>query len=490
MKPQDSSKGQPPIALQANAVQPLALQTLADVDGPGVALRAQLRDPAEDVEAVNRLWTRIESSTNETGRADVVFERPTRSWRNGRVLLLAACFSSLAFVGGVLVGRVDLRDTEDARPRAANEDNLHDSVFATGSLEKSFVLPNGSALTLKPDSLVEVLRTSPDSMTLSLLRGGVSIEASEGQSFAVLAGEARVTAAAGSHVSLTRNAEDVDVRVAQGEAEVSSPAGRHRIEQGQSMASVPTYAWMLSQRQPSPSPAPDEEALTPTPTPTVAHPKTNPEDAPEVEVVPIPAAPPAPVASLRNWLALATQGKYDDAFDALQEGVGFETTLATAQSATELTALSEIAGRKHPALRLRALHRAADEFAGEADGRAAAAELALLYQQSNRELAAKYRQIGSQASALAETLHCSELRGFTADSNPVERRHLAARALEYATTYPKGTCSEQAAYILAETKADVPPEPAASATSTASGAASSAPNAPPESTSSAPPKSP
>lgn len=432
------------------------------------ALRAQLRDPAEDAAVVGRLWARIDTSVSganvSQGASELAAPAFTgsRSWRTGRVLLLAASFAALAFGGGVYVGGVALK--EEAPVLAADPDRPTDSIFASGSKEKSFVLPNGSALTLKPDSLVEVLRTSTDSMTLSLLRGSVSIEASEGQSFAVLAGEARVTAAAGSHVSLTRNAEDVDVRVAQGAAEVSSPAGRHRIEQGQALARVPTYAWTLSQHQPTPRPEPDEEAVTPPSPAPVAQPKATPESTSQPEVAP-PAPtnlPPAPIASLRSWRALANQGKYDEAFDALQEGVGFEATLANAQSATELTALSEIAGRKHPELRLRALHRAADEFASEADGRAAAAELALLYQSSNRELAAKYRQIGSQASALAETLFCSELRGFSADSNPVERRHLRARALEYATTYPKGTCAEQANYILAETKADAPPEPAPS----------------------------
>lgn len=471
MKPQDSSKGSSP--------------ELSATETPvGPALRAYLRDPASDTDVVNKLWTRIEASTTDAGTNVVAFERPRRTW--GRALLVAACFSSFAFVGGVFVGRLNTSES-DTRALAVDEGKAQDSVFATGSLEKSFVLPNGSALTLQPDSLVEVLRTSTESMTLSLLRGGVSVEASEGQSFAVLAGEARVTAAAGSHVSLTRNAEDVDVRVAEGAVEVSSPAGRHRIEQGQSLARVPTYAWMLSQQQPSPTPRADEEAVAPAPTTSVFQPKTTPRDAPEVEPTPTTTAPPAPVASLRNWRVLANQGKYDDAFDALQEGVGFATTLANAQSATELTALSEIAGRKHPELRLRALHRAADEFAGEADGRAAAAELALLYQTTNRELAAKYRQIGSQASALAETLHCSELRGFTAESNPVERRHLAARALEYVTTYPKGTCSEQAAYILTETRADAPPEPVPSAEE-----APSAPSAQPptEPSASAAPKAP
>jgi hypothetical protein len=362
---------------------------------------------------------------------------------------LAACLSAAAFAAGVFVGRDSLS------PRLATvstpEDNSTATVFATGTTERSFVLPSGSSLSLKPDSLVEVVRTSADSVTLSLLRGSVSVDGASNQAFAVLAGEARVTAAAGSRVSLTRRAEDVDVSVQAGAVEVSSPAGRHRILEGQSMASVPTYAWVFSNDH-SPTREPQSPPVTPSPITARSPKEPAQEREPEVAV----QVPQAPAAPLPNWRSLANDGRYDEAAKALEAGVGLQTAIATAQSASELMSLSEIAGlaMRNPELRLRALHRAADEFATEPLGSAAAALLADNYQATNRELATKYRQIGSQAPALAETMHCQELRSFTVDANPVERRHLATRAAEYQHTYPKGTCRDQAAYVLAETKGD------------------------------------
>jgi hypothetical protein len=417
---------------------------------------------AADPEQVDRVWARIERSLDGAPRVAAA-PRPSRAW------LLAACFGALAFAGGVLVGRGTLWGgaPDSGLPTADVESS--NTLFATGTKANSFVLPSGSTLTLQPDSLVEVVRSSRDSVTLSLLRGGLSVEGAADQSFAVLAGEARVTAAAGSRVSLTRRSDDVDVAVESGSAEVSSPAGRHRVLSGQSLSSVPTYAWTLSVG-PERKPPPD---VAPTPSPRTPPNRKTPREEIAPEESPAPVAPAAPVASLRNWRSLANEGQYDAAYEALEEGVGFETTIATAQSASELMSLSEIAGRKHPTLRMRALHRAADEFASEPLGRAAAAELAGIYERTNKELAAKYRQIGSQAPALAEMLHCSELRSFGADSKPAERQHLTQRAVEYVRLYPKGTCLEQAAYILSETKTDASPAPSASA-SAQPGAAPSA----------------
>lgn len=421
-------------------------------------LRAS-QDPAQ----VDRIWARLERSLDGAPRV-VAAPRPSRAW------LLAACFGALAFAGGFLVGRGTGLEGEASAPTADVESS--NTLFATGTKENRFVLPSGSTLYMQPDSLVEVVRSSPESVTLSLLRGGLSVEGAADQSFAVLAGEARVTAAAGSRVSLTRRSDDVDVAVESGSAEVNSPAGRHRVLSGQSLSSVPTYAWTLS-IGPEPKPTSD---VAPSPSSRSLPNQKVPREAVVPEESPTPVVAPTPVASLRNWRSLANEGQYDAAYEALEEGVGFETTIATAQSASELMSLSEIAGRKHPALRMRALHRAADEFANEPLGRAAAAELAGIYERSNKELAAKYRQIGSQAPALTETLHCAELRSFGIDSKPAERQHLTQRAVEYVRLYPKGTCLEQAAYILSETKADAPPAPSASSSAQPAPNSSAAPS--------------
>ena len=439
--------------------------------------QADLRDPA-NAERVERIWARVAHGLPEAGPpARARNSQPSRIW------LAAACLSAAAFAAGVFVGRDSL--SQRLATVSTPEDNSTSTVFATGTTERSFVLPSGSSLSLKPDSLVEVVRTSADSVTLSLLRGSVSVDGASNQAFAVLAGEARVTAAAGSRVSLTRRAEDVDVSVQAGAVEVSSPAGRHRILEGQSMASVPTYAWVFSNDH-SQSREPQSPPVTPSPTARSPKEPTQ-EREPEVAV----QVPQAPAATLPNWRSLANDGRYDEAAKALEAGVGLQTAIATAQSASELMSLSEIAGlaMRNPELRLRALHRAADEFATEPLGSAAAALLADNYQATNRELATKYRQIGSQAPALAETMHCQELRSFTVEANPVERRHLATRAAEYQHTYPKGTCRDQAAYVLAETKGDqalaepapsqaAPGEPTAAPSGSAVSPATSASSAP------------
>jgi hypothetical protein len=403
-----------------------------------------LRSHAGDAR-VERIWQRVQP------------ELPTRLRRPRSVarsvLLAAAAFS--VFGVGLAIGRMTLdaeldaslwADAETAVLRASNDAPMVD-VFAAGSNPRSFMLPRGAKLSLEPSSLVELVEVSDGSITLTLLQGNATVDATTAEgSFFVLAGEARVSAPAGSSMSLARGESDIDVVVASGAVEVFSPAGRHLVKRGQALAHVPTVTKVSELGDIEPADEPVRVAMVP---PRREHgmaaqrSPSEPSPVSPADVVVTPAVEPA----APSWLTLVSSNKYDEALEVIEKGPGLEATIKNAQSAAELMALSDIAGSKRPALRIRALHRVADEFASDPSAPAAAYYLSRIYESSDKVLASKYREKMKQAAALSELAICSELKVMSTATD-AELAAAVQKATEYLGSYPKGSCVEDANSIL------------------------------------------
>lgn len=442
-----------------------------------------LRDHA-DPERIERVWERVRAEA-PVGAAF----KPARS--SGRPFLLMAAALGLLGLGVAIGVAVPSRDGSMQRETAAAP--LAD-VFATGTKERSFALPGGGTLALERDSLVEVVELADGHVTLNLLRGGATVDAIE-LPVLVVAGEARVSAAAGSSVAMARRESDVDVLVSQGTAEVSSPAGRHVVGRGQALAHVPTVKAVA--RVEPPSLEPTNENATPTSStarPTVALVHGSPEIAPTPVNEPIAVSP--------SWLVLAGNLKYEDAYDALQQGAGLEATIQNAQSAGELYLLADIAGSKKKVdLHVRALRRVADEFSSDPRASAAAMELASIYENSDKTLAAKYRDIAGRAAAFKEPVLCRELRELTPDAKGEYDAEAARKAAEYLAKFPGSSCDDEAHEILERASKSATPAPSSSAAPSGSPAPSGsaappsapapgAPSAPPSATPSSKPAAP
>lgn len=429
-----------------------------------------LRDHA-DPERIERIWERVRVEAQVAGAAAPRAVRPAKT---GRALLLVA--AALGLLGaGIGIG-VSVSDADRALVRETAQAPLAD-VFATGTKERSFALPGGGKLLLERDSLVEVVELRADQVTLSLLRGSAVVDATE-LSVMVVAGEARVAAPAGSSVALARRDADVDVLVSQGSVEVTSPAGHHVVGRGQALAHVPTVKVVSARVDPQEVDPVQPTPVSPTARPTVAL-HSPPEIAPTPVVEPIAVAP--------SWLVLAGNTKYEDAFDALEQGAGLEATIQNAQSARELMLLVDIAGAKKKLdLRVRALRRVADEFSSDPNASAAAMELSLLYDKTDKALASKYRDLASRASAFKEPVLCRELRELSPDAKGEYDAAAVAKASEYLAKFPGASCDDDAREIVGHAAKQPTPTPSSSAEPAPSASASGASTAAPPGKSSTP----
>ncbi len=396
----------------------------------------------DDHDRVERIWSRVKDDLPGAARTG----SPARA-----IMLLAA--AAAVFGVGIGVGRVTSPATDAVELSAAGDAPLTD-VFAAGSQARSFALPRGGKLLLEPDSMVEVVEVGQGHITLSLLRGAASVDATTAEgSFHVVAGAAHVSAPAGSSMSLARRHDDIDVLVSDGSVEVTSPAGRHTVNRGQALAHVPTVALVSSHGEPPPQPvqvaiAPHDRRLKRTPGEPLV--PANPD-----VIAPAPVEPAPP-----SWMVLADNVKWDEALEALEKTGGLDATIRNAQSARELIALSDVAGQKRPDARIRALRRVADEFGADPLSQAAAMELSAYYQATDKALAAKYGEKAKQAAAFHELALCNEIRNLLDSDSPATA--MVSKANEYLSKYPKGSCVEDANTLLEEagTKKDKPAEPA------------------------------
>jgi TolA-binding protein len=342
-------------------------------------------------------------------------------------------------------------------------------VLAAGSQQRTFPLQGGGGLTLSPGSTIEVER-SGSLVTLSLLQGEASIDSAD-RNLTVVAGDARINTQSGSVISVRRNADDVDVKVDRGSANVSSPAGPSQLAENQ-RATVPLHA-----------------AISAAPTDAVVH------RARDRALPPRPRkSPQASLAKLANVAEWFTHYPADGpGAIALLRKQGVDKAIAQAHSAAELSAIAELMSGDQGAV-IQADERLLHDYPNDQRAALAARELGRIYEaRGNAARAKEYREKGEALTKSATTggdaLFCNMIRHET------DKTKAALMAKEYLDKYPDGECRDEfERQVQAEASAPPSPVPSSSASpsapppvpggdpadvGTATPAASSAPKAPP-----------
>lgn len=415
--------------------------------------RSDLSEKGADQARVERIWKRVREDL-PAPLPSAPAKVPYRA-RGGRAtLLLAATFG--VFAAGIVIGR----SGSQPPPTAGVEQDKSESsamvdVFAAGTRGRSFSLPGGGRVHLDPDSMVEVVAVSDARVQLSLLRGGATFEPSS-LPIEVVAGEARISAPAGSSVSLARRESDLDVLVPSGSSSVDVrwPEGHDVVTAGHTLPHVPIVATLSANEvrprqfervEPSPDPVTQRDRIAPSRSPD-ASPRT-PQDSTGPNGGPALTA----VEQTPTWMALYSSNKLPEALSALDKAGGLESNIGSAQSVRELWALWELAqeGQKSD-LAVRALRRLADDFGSDPSVAVAALQLADYYEASDKQLAAKYRNKAAQAKALAEVALCGEVRSAMGEN--VSAEEAIQTASKYLKDFPKGTCASDAQSLLEDAR--------------------------------------
>lgn len=408
-----------------------------------------LRDDLATDERVDRIWGRLEQEL-VTARVKPV-ARPSRT----AVWALAATFA--AFGVGLFAGRIVWREQPTTMsPVLPTNDRTTVDVFAAGTQERTYALPGGGTITLAPGSTIELERSGGSNMQLRLVSGEASIDTVQGsqQSLAIVSGEATVATAPGSVVNVSQRADNLDVRVVGGSAEVSSPAGTRALRKGDQMNGVPTHT---------------TSAIVAPPVGRVASARTaHSTSANEPPVAQVAVAP--------GWRELHRADNFAEAVAELKKQGGIGSAVQNAKSDGELMALSDLARWKgtDPSAGMLALRRVADEFGSTQNGVLAAKQLGQIYDNAGQpELAKKYRdQAGAQKGVMSEDALCDQMR---AEHKNGHKDEAARRASEYLGKYPNGRCKDEARSIQSGDAAedvyspsdDAPAAPTSSASSTA-----------------------
>lgn len=393
---------------------------------------ADLRDHADEAR-IGRIWDRLEH--------DLTGVEPAPRAGGATFALIAAAIG--AFAGGVFVGKsVWEGDAPAAIPAVVSSDRPKMDVFAAGSTEETFSLPGGGQLTLQPGATMEIVSSEGAALTLRLVQGDAVVDTRsvpEAAGVAIEAGEARLAAAAGSIVRLDRDRAGVDVgvNVTDGSVTVTSPRGREEVKPGQEGVRVPIRADRTSR-------APSAERPTRTFVP-----------APRNTAEPVAEAAPLTVAQPAGWYALHREGQWNEAAKALKVQ-GFDHAINQATSAAELIAIADLAGGGPLASkayeRVLAMPGVDATYAG-----IAARYLGKIYEKSDPELAKKYfERAGASLGVIGDDALCHQIR--TAKNND----EAAAKAKEYVTQYPNGSCKDEAERILQgdeESDEDTAPAP-------------------------------
>jgi hypothetical protein len=306
--------------------------------------------------------------------------------------------------------------------------------------------------------MIELERAGGSDLRLRLLSGEAALDTAQaGQgALAIVSGEATVATEPGSLVQVQKRDDNLDVRVASGSAQVSSPAGTRALRKGEQMDGVPTRTTTT--------------ALSPT-----AVRGTSPMHTTRAAQN---DAPVAQVAVAPGWREFYRDGSFAEALDTLkQQPGGIAGAVANAKNADDLMAISDIARSKggDAQAAIRALHRVADEFGGTANGPLAARSLSKYYDSAGQaDLAKKYLAQAAQKGVLSEDAMCAML----AEGNAANKDEASARAKEYLGKYPNGRCKDDANRILSGGDADGDGEPSSSADPPAPSAPAPAPSAP------------
>lgn len=456
-----------------------------------------LRDLADD-ERVDRIWARLAPEL-PVAPASAGLHAAARP----RFVQLLVAASLSTFAVGLAVGHFaggGSSETELSATSLAESPAI--DVLAAGSERRTFVLPSGARVMLEPEALVEVAQHGDGGVSLRLMRGMAAFDASGASGpMAILAGEARLSAPSGSVVSVRRNERDVDVRVAGGAVEIVTPSGRRVVSNSDGELRVPIVSAVsrleVAQDPAEPS-AKDWEAsrwedARADRARTAERSPARSDGSPAVDDPPgelaIVAAPP-------SWLQRYHRYEFDEAYRMLESGGGLASAIDTAQRASDLMALADIARTKsQTAQALRALDRVVGEFPSDPNATVAAMTLGRMYESmGNRALAAKYFAQAGKSAIFEEDVLCRELRARGGESPP--SAGLVGQAKSFLAKFPEGSCRELAESIVAEgaDAAESPDEspraPENDATKPGS-APSGAPSAPPSSAppSSAPPSS-
>jgi len=377
-----------------------------------------LRDVASE-ERVERIWGRLEQ--------DIVTLR-ARPARASRTMVWAVAATFAAFGVGLFAGRVVWKErTGGPSPVVATTDRATVDVFAAGTQERTYTLPGGGSVTLTPGSMIEVERVGGSDVRLRLLAGEASLDTAQasGQALAIVSGEATVATAPGSVVHVRQRADNLDVGVSSGSAQVSSPAGTRALGKGERMDDVPTRTTTTSAQQPV--------RVAPLHTARVAR-----NDGSPASVVAV-----APT----GWREQHVANKWPEALDLLkQQPGGIAGAVDSAKSAAELMAISDVARQKggDASQGIRALRRVADEFSASAYASTAAYTLGNHFAASQPDLAKKYREQAAQKGVLSEDALCAQI---AADHTAGNKDEAATRASEYLGKYPNGRCKDEAQRI-------------------------------------------
>jgi ferric-dicitrate binding protein FerR (iron transport regulator) len=410
-----------------------------------------LRDLADD-ERVDRIWARLAPEL-PVAPASAGLHASARP----RFVQLLVAASLSTFAVGLAVGHFAGGGASEAELRATSlAESPAIDVLAAGSERRTFVLPTGARVLLEPEALVEVAQHGDGGVSLRLMRGMAAFDASGASGpMAILAGEARLSAPSGSVVSVRRNERDVNVHVAGGAVEIVTPNGRRVVSNSDGELRVPIVSAVshLEIAKDPAEPAPRdweasrwEDARAERNRAAERSPSRN-DGAPAVDDAPgevaIVAAPP-------SWLQRYHRYEFDEAYRMLESNGGLSAAIDSAQRASDLMALADIARTKSQTPQaLRALDRVVAEFPSDPNATVAAMTLGRMYESmGNRELSAKYFAHAGKSAIFEEDVLCRELRARGGESPP--SAGLVGQAKSFLTKFPEGSCRELAESIVAE----------------------------------------
>ncbi|WP_437278454.1 FecR domain-containing protein [Sorangium sp. So ce375] len=411
---------------------------------------ADLRDHATE-ERIARVWDRIEHDLGARERS---------SPRRAGVAAMLAAATFAAFGGGLWLGKAIWSEEQAASaPTAvapANDAPSLVDVFAAGSQGRTFQLPGGGTISLTAGTTVEVEQADGGALTLRLVQGEAwldTVSATRTAALAIVAGEARLAAAAGSVLRVKHNVDAIDVNVADGSVKLTSPAGSRELGRGDVEEGVP-----IRQRI----------AVVAPPEPRRARTASTPRSSAEVAPVEPPATA-APVAAAPDWRARYNAGNVAEALQSLQQqSGGIDGAIASAKTARELMDLSDLLRAKggDRAAAMRAFARVVEGFPSDANAPIAAYKLGDMYASMGEQaLAARYYEQARSLSPegnLAEDSFCKRIRAEVVAGNKEEASQMAK---EYVAKYPDGRCEDVQRIVSGEEAAEEevpaapPPQP-------------------------------
>jgi ferric-dicitrate binding protein FerR (iron transport regulator) len=410
---------------------------------------ATLRDHADEAR-VDRVWDRLEHEVVSRQAQGPLARGARRSLP--RYVVYAAIAASLgAFGAGLLLGKTtwDRRPPPETVAVTPVEDKSLVEVLAAGTQLRSFPLQGGGVLTLSPGATIEVER-SGGAVTLALLQGEASIS-SMGRPLAVVAGEARINTQAGSVVSVTRNADDLDVKVDDGAVSITSPAGSRQLGRHERAEAVPLHA--VTAAAPTDTKPARSRALS------------------QRGSLTSPRQLAAKLASVPEWFSHYPADEQLALSLLRKQGLGL--AIESAHGPAELNAIAELAGKDHnQAEEIHAYERLVQRFPSDQRAYFAAERLARIY--GGRGDAARAKEYQEKAPLLAQNattgsdaLFCDVIR------REPDKTKAALMAKEYLAKYPDGECREDIERLVQGSA------PAAAPSSSAAASADPAPPAPP-----------